>query len=191
MVSSVLPSGDLQAAAFNEFIQNSWDNVWSDDRRGFAPLAAYDFVNFPVQVVNKGAIKERWLIRFTSPDRFEIVGENLGVLATNLPVQPLDGSGNLNTSGQAQVNPQTGQILTSGWTKEGDHAVLHAANKLTLNDYWTMDSRGFSLGWQAGNCIRFNTNGANMPYWFVRTTLQAPPTEATDDYQFLIRGDAM
>ena len=191
MVSSVLPSGDLQAAAFNEFIQNSWDNVWSDDRRGFAPLAAYDFVNFPAQVVNKGAIKERWLIRFTSPDRFDIVGENLGVLATNLPVQPLDGSGNLNTSGQAQVNPATGQILTSGWTKEGDHAVLHAANKLTLNDYWTMDSRGFSLGWQAGNCIRFNTSGANMPYWFVRTTLQAPPTEATDDYQFLIRGDAM
>ena len=54
-----------------------------------------------------------------------------------------------------------------------------------------MDSRGFGLGWQAGNCIRFNTDGANVPYWFVRTTLQAPPTQATDDYQFLIRGDSM
>lgn len=190
MVSSVLPSGDLQAAAYNEFIQNSWDNVWSDDLRGYSPLAAYDFVNFPIQVVNKGGIKERWLIRFTSSDRFDIVGENLGVLASGLPVRPIQ-DGGLVSAGQAQVNNDTGKILTSGWIQEGDHAILHAVNKLTLNDYWTMDSRGFSLGWQAGNCIRFNTDGANVPYWFVRTTLQAPPTEATDDYQFLIRGDSM
>ena len=188
MVSSVLASGDLQAAAYNEFIQNSWDNVWSDDLRGYNPLASYDLVNFPIQVVNKGGIKERWLIRFTSSDKFDIVGENLGVLASGLPVQPIS-NGGLVSMGQAQeIN---GQVVTSGWVQEGDHAILHCVNKLTLNDYWTMDSRGFSEGWQAGNCIRFNTDGANVPYWFVRTTLQAPPTEATDDYQFLIRGDSM
>lgn len=195
MVSSVLPSGDLQAAAYNEFVQSSWDNVWSNDLRGNSPLAAYDFVNFPIQIVNKGGIKERWLIRFTSSDRFDIVGENLGVLATNLPVRPIDqNTGGLVSNGQAQTVTDTNgnvQVVTSGWVQEGDHAILHCVNKLTLNSYWTMDARGFSLGWNSGNCIRFNTDGANVPYWFVRTTLQAPPTEATDDYQFLIRGDSM
>ena len=88
MVSSVLPSGDLQAAAYGEFVQSNWDNVWSNDLRGNSPLANYNFVDFPIQVVNKGSIKERWLIRFTSSDRFDVIGENLGVLATGLPVRP-------------------------------------------------------------------------------------------------------
>ena len=184
MVSSVLPSGDLQAAAYGEFVQSNWDNVWSDDLRGNSPLANYNFVDFPIQVVNKGSIKERWLIRFTSSDRFDVIGENLGVLATGLPVRP-----EANTT-SASIN---GSIVNTGWIKDGvgDFYILHCVSKLTLNDYWTMDSRGFGLGWQAGNCIRFNTDGANVPYWFVRTTLQAPPTQATDDYQFLIRGDSM
>ena len=184
MVSSVLPSGDLQAAAYGEFVQSNWDNVWSNDLRGNSPLANYNFVDFPIQVVNKGSIKERWLIRFTSSDRFDVIGENLGVLATGLPVRP-----EANTASAAI----DGKIVNTGWIKDGngDFYILHCVSKLTLNDYWTMDSRGFGLGWQAGNCIRFNTDGANVPYWFVRTTLQAPPTQATDDYQFLIRGDSM
>lgn len=184
MVSSVLPSGDLQAAAYGEFVQSSWDNVWSNDLRGNSPLASYNFVDFPIQVVNKGSIKERWLIRFTSPDRFDVIGENLGVLATGLPVRP---------TANTDIDNEDGKLLNTGWVKDGvgDFYILHCVSKLTLNDYWTMDSRGFGLGWQAGNCIRFNTDGANVPYWFVRTTLQAPPTKATDDYQFLIRGDSM
>ena len=184
MVSSVLPSGDLQAAAYGEFVQSNWDNVWSNDLRGNSPLANYNFVDFPIQVVNKGSIKERWLIRFTSSDRFDVIGENLGVLATGLPVRPEA------DTASAAID---GKIVNTGWIKDGvgDFYILHCVSKLTLNDYWTMDSRGFGLGWQAGNCIRFNTDGANVPYWFVRTTLQAPPTQATDDYQFLIRGDSM
>lgn len=176
MVSSVLPSGDLQAAAYNEFIQNSWDNVWSDDKRGYSPLANYNFVDFPIQVTNRGAIKERWLIRFTSSGFFDVIGENLGVLLSGLPVKP-----------EGETTGGNG-----GWIQNGaDGYILTVNNRLTGNTYWTMDSRGFSEGWQAGNCIRFNTDGANVPYWFVRTTLQAPPTKATDDYQFLIRGDSM
>lgn len=176
MVSSVLPSGDLQSAAYNEFVQDSWNNVWSDDLRGYDPLASYNFVDFPIQVTNEGAIKERWLIRFTSSSTFDVVGENLGVLLKGLPVVP-------------QGETQGGR---GGWVSDGGgNYTLVVKNKLTGNTYWTMDSRGFSEGWQSGNCIRFNTDGANMPYWFVRTVLQATPQEATDDYQFLIRGDAM
>ena len=184
MVSSVLPSGDLQAAAYGEFVQSNWDNVWSNDLRGNSPLANYNFVDFPIQVANKGSIKERWLIRFTSANYFDVIGENLGVLATGLPVNP---------TGDTASAAIDGKIVNTGWIKDGngDFYILHCVSKLTLNDYWTMDSRGFGLGWQAGNCIRFNTDGANVPYWFVRTTLQAPPTQATDDYQFLIRGDSM
>lgn len=175
-VSSVLPAGDLQSAAYNEFVQNSWDNVWSDDLRGYNPLANYNFVDFPIQVTNEGAIKERWLIRFTSSSSFDVVGENLGVLLSGLPVVP-----------QGDTLGGNGGWVSAG----GGNYTLTVKNRLTNNTYWTMDSRGFSTGWQSGNCIRFNTDGANMPYWFVRTTLQAPPQEATDDYQFLIRGDAM
>ena len=185
LVSSVLPAGDLQAAAYNEIIQNSWDNVWSDDLRGYNPLASYNFVDFPIQVSNKGAIKERWLLRFTSADYFDVVGENLGVIASGVPVKPTTNT---------VITDGNGQVTGSGWVKsstENDVYIFHAVNRLTFNDYWTIDSRGFSEGWQSGNCIRFNTDGANMPYWFVRTTLQAPPQEHKDNYQFLIRGDAM
>lgn len=175
-VSSVLAAGDLQSKAYNEFIQNAWDNVWSDDLRGYGPLANYNFVDFPIQVTNKGAIKERWLLRFTSSNTFDVVGENLGVILSDLPVIP---------------NAET-QSAYGGWVSSGGgNYTLTVLNRLTNNAYWTMDSRGFSGGWQSGNCIRFNTDGANMPYWFVRTTLQAPATEVTDDYQFLIRGDSM
>jgi hypothetical protein len=56
--------------------------------------------------------------------------------------------------------------------------------------YWIIRCDGFGSGWASGNCIRFNTDPANYPLWFVRTTLQAPPTEPVDYYTIQIRGDS-
>lgn len=173
LVSSVLPCGNMQSRFYNEFVQSSWTGVWSDGLIGSAPLANYDFVNFPVTVLNKGATKERWLIRFTSTNRFDVVGEHLGVLISNVF---LDGTDPIATT------------TTSGWSADG--TMLHIKNRLTNEDYFVMARAGFGVGWQSGNCIRGNTDAANYPIWFVRTTLQAPPTELTDDYQLQIRGDS-
>lgn len=160
MVSSVLPSGDLQSRAFNEFVQSTWTGVWSDDLIGVGPLANYDFVNYPITVYNKGATKERWLLKFKTATVFDFIGEKLGTLASDLSI--------------------------TGWPG----GLIEIRNRLTGELYLTMNQNGFGAGWSSGNCIRYNTDAANFPYWFIRTTLQAPPTEPTDSYEFQIRGDS-
>ncbi len=174
LVSSVLPSADLQARAYNELVQSAWTGVWSDDVIGAIPLANYDFVNFPITVSNRGATKERWLIRFTSATDggiFEVVGEHLGVLVTGVYA-----------NGTSPVSDGN----NSGWL--GGQLIIR--NRIRPEDYFSIAQAGFGVGWASGNCIRFNTDAANYPYWFVRTTLQAPPTEPFDSYEFQIRGDS-
>jgi hypothetical protein len=117
-------------------------------------------VNYPITVYNSGATKERWLILFKSTTTIDVIGENLGVLMANVSITSLPDN------------------------------QLSVQNRLTGELYWTMHGTGFGVGYQSGNCIRFNTDAANYPISFVRTTLQAPPTEPTDSYIFQIRGDS-
>ena len=63
-------------------------------------------------------------------------------------------------------------------------------NSITGGIYFTMRDDGFGTGWSAGNLIRFNTIGATLPIWFIRTTKQAPLTEPSDHFTLLIRGDS-
>lgn len=160
LVSSVLPSADLQGRAYNEFDQSSWTGVWSDSLIGVIAAASYNFVDYPITVSNIGATKERWCIKFTGTTTFDIIGEHLGILA------------------QLNLND-----FVAG-------SFISLTNNLTGELYFSIARNGFGVGWAAGNCIRFNTDAANFPYWFVRTTLQAPPTEPTDSYEFQIRGDS-
>lgn len=169
MVSSIIGIGDVQSGIENEFIQSAWSEIWSDDKIGSSPLASYDFVNFPITILNNGSIQERWLIRFRSNTVFDVVGEHLGVIMEGISIAP-------------------GQ--TTGWVLDGGQYYLDVMNRLTGERYFRMAKDGFSGGWQSGNCIRFNSRGANHPFWFVRTTLQGRPTLNTDNYQFILRGDA-
>jgi len=169
-VSSVLPSADLQARCYNEFVQSTWNGIWSDSLSGTVPLANYDFVNFPVTVYNRGATKERWLIKFSASDTFDVIGEHLGVLLSGAKL--------------------TGTPLASGTSSGWLDGKLVIRNRLTNEDYFLIDGDGFGVGWASGNNIRLNTDAANYPYWICRTTLQAPPTEATDSFEFQIRGDS-
>ena len=154
-ISSVLPCGDLQARIYNEFTQESWTSVWSDSVIGSQTTAKFDLINYPITVVNRDAIKERFAIIFTSSSTFNVIGEHLGVIA----------QGNTSTN-CSPINPATG------------------------NPYFTLNANGWGSGWASGDVFRFNSDAANYPYWFARTTLQGPETESSDFYTAQLRGDS-
>lgn len=81
-LSSALLYGDLQARATNLFDQQTWTNVWQSTVVGSGATAQYNDIDYPVEVLNNGAVTERWRINFTSPTSFQVIGENLGVIAT-------------------------------------------------------------------------------------------------------------
>ncbi len=55
--------------------------------------------------------------------------------------------------------------------------------------YFTLRALGWGAGWAAGNVLRLNTVGAEMPLWTVRTVQQGSETVQDDSFALLIRGD--
>lgn len=110
LVSSAQVIGDVQARYQGLFAQNTWTGVWSDELIGAPPTsgAQYNDGTFPLEVLNRDTITQRWRLHFTSSTAFNVVGEELGVVAT----------GNT-TDGAAPINPATGQpyfeILGAGF----------------------------------------------------------------------------
>lgn len=80
--SGALLYGDLQARVTNLFDQETWTNEWSSALIGNGATAQYNDIDWPVEVLNHSAVTERWRIRFTSTTAFQVIGENLGVIAT-------------------------------------------------------------------------------------------------------------
>lgn len=104
---------DLFARWSNPFSQQTWTNVWSDSLIGNSVLAKYDSTLNPIQVTNKGAIKQRWALIFTSSTTFNIVGETLGQIGTgtiNQECAPI----NPNTNTPYFIMASTG--FGSGWS---------------------------------------------------------------------------
>lgn len=81
-VSSALLYGDLQARVTNVFDQQTWTNVWQGTVAGSGATAQYNDVGYPIEVLNNAAVTERWRINFTSATAYQVIGENLGVIAT-------------------------------------------------------------------------------------------------------------
>jgi hypothetical protein len=82
-VSSALIIGDMKARVPVLFDQATWTgNAWADAVNGSAATATYNDVLAPIAVTNSGAITERWVVRFTNTNAFEIIGEHVGVIAT-------------------------------------------------------------------------------------------------------------
>lgn len=96
-VSSALLYGDLRARATNLFDQQNWTGVWQGTVIGSGATAQYNDADYPIEVLNNAAVTERWRINFTSATAFQLIGENLGVIATGTtsvdlqPVNPLTG----------------------------------------------------------------------------------------------------
>lgn len=76
--------GDVQARYADLFAQATWTTVWSDTRIGSAPSsgAQYNDVNYPLQVLNRDTITQRWALVFTSSTAFNVVAEELGIIGT-------------------------------------------------------------------------------------------------------------
>lgn len=81
-VSSALIAGDLTSYVDNLFDQGSWDGTTWSDTAATGALAEYNDTQYPVKVENYGAITERWCIRFTATTAYQVIGENVGVIAT-------------------------------------------------------------------------------------------------------------
>ncbi len=81
-VSSALVAGDLFARVSLVFDQATWSGAWSDALVGSAATATFNHTQYPIQVTNRGALTERWIVRFTNNTSFEVIGENVGVIAT-------------------------------------------------------------------------------------------------------------
>ena len=50
-------------------------------------------MNYPIEVLNTGTVSERWRIQFTSSTAFQVIGQNLGVIAigsTTADLQPIN-----------------------------------------------------------------------------------------------------
>lgn len=107
-VSSALMFGDLQAIVTNVFDQSTWTSVWSDTVIGSVATATFDDINYPITCLNESAVTERWRINFTSSTAFQVIGENLGVIATGTT-----------STATAPVNPVTSEpyfnIPAGGW----------------------------------------------------------------------------
>lgn len=94
-ISSALMFGDLYARVSHVFDQQTWLDHWLDAVEGLGADAQYNDVLYPLEVLNSGAITERWRVEFTSSTAFRCYGENSGLIATGNtgadfgPVNPL------------------------------------------------------------------------------------------------------
>jgi hypothetical protein len=106
--SSALVAGDAFGRVYNVFDQANWTGEWSDLRIGNDTLASYNTIDHPPTTTNRGAVKERWALIFTSNTAFRVVGENYGQV----------GTGDINTVCEP-VNTATGapffSISVLGW----------------------------------------------------------------------------
>lgn len=85
LVSSALVWGDMQARIFNWFTQKTWssgDPNWSDSPEGDSTTAQYDDLHYPPIITNHGGISGKWALVFTSQTVFNVVEEQLGIVAS-------------------------------------------------------------------------------------------------------------
>lgn len=90
------------------------------------------------------------------------------------------------TSTSFQVVGETVGVIGNGNTST-DVAILNPA---TGAPYFTIRQEGWGAGWNAGNSLRFNTDGAQAPFWIARTILSGPATATEDSFATQNRGDA-
>lgn len=83
------------------------------------------------------------------------------------------------------VGEYTGELALKG-TINNDFSPI---NPVTNASYFSIKKEGWGSGWANGNVMRFNTIAATFPVWAIRTVKQSEPTDLTDQFQVMLRGD--
>jgi len=155
VVSSVQVLGNLQAVANVLFDMTTWQNVWNDEITGTPASANFNELNYPIEVENRSAINERWVIVFTSSTAFVCIGEGLGQIASGDTLNDF-----------APINPNT------------------------LQPYFVIRKQGWGGGWNAGECVRFNTVAAAKPLVLLRAVSAGHSQIEQDSIRLHFRGNA-
>ncbi|MDO4795509.1 MAG: hypothetical protein Q4A28_06160 [Brachymonas sp.] len=91
-VHSALYLGDRFARVSRVFDQDAWDGkTWNDTLVGNPASASYDTRLAPVVVTNRGAVSERWALKFVNATEVDVIGEhvgNLGRFSINQDIAP-------------------------------------------------------------------------------------------------------
>ena len=95
LISNAISMGTMQARVSNLFTQEIWGNKFLDYREGEDSIFKYDTSVAPIEVTNESSIQERWVIVFTNSTNFELIGENIGKVASGttmedfMPLNPI------------------------------------------------------------------------------------------------------
>ncbi|RKR79623.1 hypothetical protein [Marinobacter nauticus] len=90
-----------------------------------------------------------------------------------------------NTTSYEIVGETVGVVATGNTSTD-----TSPVNPATGAPYFTIRQAGWGTGWSAGNSVRFNTDGAQAPFWIARTILSGPATATEDSFATQNRGDA-
>ena len=98
-VSKALPLGNMLVSVPVAFTQATWTSVWSDTRIGNEPIMQYQSALFPIELVNDGAVTDRWVMVMASTTTYHCYSEGLGkvnatpvsINADYSPLNPLTG----------------------------------------------------------------------------------------------------
>lgn len=84
VLSTAVRFGNKQAYVARTFDQQLFDGVtWANVVTGNVAGASYDFTGHPVAMSNRGAVTERWALKFRNDAvTFDLIGEHLGQIAT-------------------------------------------------------------------------------------------------------------
>ena len=98
-ISSALVGQDLKARVSVLFDQATWDAVtYADSVVGSVAPGTYNDILAPLAVTNKGAVTEKWALRFTNTTTFDVIGEHVGTISSGTiatdtsPLNPATGS---------------------------------------------------------------------------------------------------
>jgi hypothetical protein len=79
-ISSAIPFGDLFAHVTGVHDLNTFASFTDVPAQG--ATAQFNDVDYPIEVLNDAATTERWRLNFISPTSYQVIGEQLGVIAT-------------------------------------------------------------------------------------------------------------
>lgn len=148
-------SPDIQARVTTFFDQEVDEiGIFKPELVGDPATASYNRAVYPIQVTNRGALTQRWKLRFTGATTFVVIGEDVGQI-----------EGVFSTSEDcAPINP----ITITDTNPSGD-------------PYFVIEHEGWGAGWIANNILRFDTVGAEPKIWFVRVTQPSDPSDLPQD----------